>query len=199
MTHKVLGNLSKGKLFILSAPAGTGKTTLARMASSEFSCVVESVSYTTRKPRGPEIEGHDYFFVSKETFVDLIDKGEFLEHALVFGNYYGTSKKFVHDHLNNGQHVLLVIDVQGAMALKKQNLDACFIFIKPPSLVALKQRLLARNCDSQEAIDLRLSQAQHEMTFENQYDYQIINDNLLSAFEVLKSILIAEEHKIRRK
>lgn len=197
MTHKVIGNLDKGKLFILSAPAGTGKTTLARMASSEFSCVVESVSYTTRAPRGAEIEGHDYFFVSKETFEELIEKQEFLEHAVVFGQHYGTSKKFVNEQLNSGKHVLLVIDVQGAMALKKKKLEAVFIFIKPPSMLALKQRLISRNCDSQEAIDLRLSQAQHEMTFESQYDYQIINDNLNSAFEVLKSILIAEEHKIR--
>ena len=196
MTHKVLGNLSKGKLFILSAPAGTGKTTLARMASSEFPCVIESISYTTRQPRNGELEGHDYFFVSESTFHDLEKKGEFLEHATVFGNYYGTSRQFVQDHLNNGKHVLLVIDVHGAMNLKKMNLGAVFIFIKPPSLLALKQRLMARNADSHESIEMRLSLAQHELTFEKEYDYQIINDNLLSAFEVLKAILIAEEHKI---
>lgn len=199
MTHKILGNLPKGKLFILSAPAGTGKTTLARMASSEFACVVESVSYTTRAPRGAEIEGHDYFFVSKETFEDLKDKGEFLEHATVFGNHYGTSKKFVTDKLKEGKHVLLVIDVQGAMELKKQKLDAVFVFIKPPSLVALKQRLMMRNSDSKESIEMRLNQAQHELSFEPHYDYAIINDNLASAFEILKAILIAEEHKIKEK
>jgi guanylate kinase len=198
MTHKVLGNLKKGKLFILSAPAGTGKTTLARMASSEFGCVIESVSYTTRAPRGAEIEGRDYFFVSKETFHLLKEQGEFLEDAQVFGNHYATSKKFVDDHLNQGQHVLLVIDVQGAMKLKSQHLNAVFIFIKPPSLLALKQRLMTRNADSQESIELRLSQAEKELEFEKHYDYQIINDNLSSAFEVLKAILIAEEHKIRR-
>lgn len=198
MTHKVLGNLKKGKLFILSAPAGTGKTTLARMASSEFACVVESVSYTTRAPRGAEVEGHDYFFVTKETFQELRDKGEFLEDAEVFGNFYATSKKFVENHLEKGHHVLLVIDVQGAMKLKKLNLDAVFVFIKPPSLLALKQRLISRNADSQESIQIRLSQAEKELEFEKYYDYQIINDNLSSAFEILKSILIAEEHKIRR-
>lgn len=198
MTHKVLGNLKKGKLFVLSAPAGTGKTTLARMASSEFACVVESVSYTTRSPRGAEIEGRDYFFISKDTFLTLIEKEEFLEHAEVFGNFYATSKKFVENHINQGHHVLLVIDVQGAMKLKKMNLDAVFVFIKPPSLLALKQRLMTRNADSQESIELRLSQAEKELEFEKHYDYQIINDNLSSAFEVLKAILIAEEHKIRR-
>lgn len=198
MTHKVLGNLKKGKLFILSAPAGTGKTTLARMASSEFSCVVESVSYTTRAPRGSEVEGRDYFFVSKDTFHKLKEEGEFLEDAEVFGNYYGTSKKFVQEHLNQGYHVLLVIDVQGAMKLKDMNIQGIFIFIKPPSLLALKQRLMARNADSQESIELRLSQAEKELEFEKYYDYQIINDNLSSAFDVLQSILIAEEHKIRR-
>ncbi|NDD59560.1 MAG: guanylate kinase, partial [Chlamydiae bacterium] len=118
MTHKVLGNLKKGKLFVLSAPAGTGKTTLARMASSEFTCVIESVSYTTRAPRGVEIEGRDYFFVSKQTFQKLKEQGEFLESAQVFGNDYATSKEFVEKHLNQGYHVLLVLDVQGAMFLK---------------------------------------------------------------------------------
>jgi guanylate kinase len=167
------------------------------MASSEFSCVVESVSYTTRAPRVSEIEGHDYFFITKDTFSKLVEEGDFLEHATVFGHFYGTSRKFVHDHLNEGKHVLLVIDVQGAMNLKKQELDAVFIFIKPPSLLALKQRLISRNSDSQESIEMRLSQAQYEMSFEKEYDYQIINDNLSSAFEVLRAIMIAEEHKIK--
>lgn len=198
MTHKVLGNLKKGKLFVLSAPAGTGKTTLARMASSEFACVIESVSYTTRAPRGAEIEGRDYFFVSKQTFQKLKEQGEFLESAQVFGNDYATSKEFVENHLNQGYHVLLVLDVQGAMYLKNNHIDAVFIFIKPPSLLALKQRLMTRNADSQESIQLRLSQAEKELEFEKYYDYQIINDNLSSAFDVLKAILIAEEHKIRR-
>jgi guanylate kinase len=197
MTHKILGNLSKGRLFVLSAPAGTGKTTLARMASSEFSCVVESVSFTTRKPRPGEVEGYDYFFVSKETFHEFKERGEFLEHAEVFEHHYGTSQQFVQKHLNQGKHVLLVIDVQGAMNLKKAQLDAVFIFIKPPSLIALKQRLMTRNSDSLDSMSLRLSRAEHEMGFEKHYDYQIVNDNLLSAFEVLKAILIAEEHKIK--
>lgn len=196
MTHKVLGNLPKGKLFVLSAPAGTGKTTLARMASSEFPCVIESVSYTTRAARAGEIEGHDYFFVSPDTFSDLVEKGEFLEHALVFNHAYGTSKKFVDEKLAEGKHVLLVIDVQGAMALKKMGLKATFIFVKPPSLVALKQRLLSRNADSHESIDIRISKAEHELSFEPYYDYQIINDNLSSAYEVFRAILIAVEHKI---
>lgn len=196
MTHKVLGNLKKGKLFVLSAPAGTGKTTLARMMSADSPCVVESVSYTTRAPRAGELEGHDYFFVSQETFLNLEKSGEFLEHAQVFGHFYGTSRSFVETHTREGKHVLLVIDVQGAMALKKMNLDAVFIFIKPPSLLALKQRLISRNSESTESIEMRLSQAQYELSFEKHYNYQIINDNLSSAFEVLRSIIIAEEHKI---
>ena len=184
------------EIAMLIGGAGTGKTTLARMASSEFPCVVESISFTTRHPRAAELEGHDYFFVSKETFHELEQKGEFLEHAVVFGNHYGTSKKFVNEQLNQGKHVLLVLDVHGAMNLKKMNLDAVFIFIKPPSLVALKQRLMARNSESHESIEMRLEKAQYELSFEKEYDYLIINDNLLSAFEILKSILIAEEHKI---
>ena len=196
MTHKILGNLSRGKLFILSAPAGCGKTTLARMASSEFTSVIESVSYTTRPARGVEVEGFDYFFISPETFHALSHKEEFLEQASVYGHLYGTSRHFVNKHLEEGKHVLLVIDVQGAMQLKSTQLDAVFIFIKPPSILALKQRLVSRNADSLESIENRLSHAQHEMTFESNYDYRIINDNLSSAYEAFRAILIAEEHKI---
>jgi len=199
MTHKNLGNHPVGKLFIISAPAGTGKTTLARMASCEFPCVVENVSYTTRLPRPGELEGVDYFFVSKPTFHDLIEKSEFLEHATVFGELYGTSRSQVEKQTQSGKHVLLVIDVQGAMKLKKMKVEATFIFVKPPSLVALKQRLMSRKTDSHESIEQRLAIAQSEMEYESEYDYQIVNDNLSSAYDVLRAILIAEEHKTVRK
>ena len=192
---KVLGGLKKGLIFIISAPAGTGKTTLVRMLTEEFDCVVESVSYTTRKPRPKEEEGSDYFFLSKEAFEKKIEEGEFLEYASVFGNYYGTSSKLVDQQRKEGKHVILVIDTQGAMALR-ESLPAVFIFIRPPSQEVLKKRLIERNADTDESIERRLQWAEKEISLANRYDYQIVNDDLQIAYEVLRSILIAEEHKI---
>lgn len=196
MTQKVLGNAEKGKLFVISAPAGSGKTTLSRMLTSEFNCVVESVSYTTRQPRLGEVDGKDYFFVSKEVFKELETLGHFIETAHVFANDYGTSKAFITEHQQKGHHVLLVIDVQGAMKLQEMKLDAIYVFIKPPSILALKERLVMRKTDSHESIEKRLAMAQEEMNHIKFYDYVIINDNLASAYEALRAILIAEEHKI---
>lgn len=196
MTQKVLGNKDKGKLFVISAPAGSGKTTLSRMLSSEFNCVVESISYTTRPPRVGEVDGKDYFFVSKEVFKELEMLGHFIETAHVFGNDYGTSKAFISEHQQKGHHVLLVIDVQGAMKLQQMEMDAIYVFIKPPSMLALKERLIMRKTDSDESIENRLAMAQDEMNHVKFYDYLIINDNLASAYEALRAILIAEEHKI---
>lgn len=186
----------KGLIFVVSAPAGTGKTTLVRMLVGEFHNVVESISYTTRKPRGKEIAGKDYNFISMQEFEEKIKEGEFLEYAKVFDNYYGTSRKVVDAQLEKGKHVVLVIDTQGALQLKK-DLDAIFIFISPPSLEELKSRLCRRSSESEEAIDYRLSWAEKEMSLKEKYDYHIVNDKLKAAYEVLRSILIAEEHKNR--
>lgn len=193
---KILGGLKKGLIFVVSAPAGTGKTTLVRMLQDEFSCVRESISYTTRKPRHGEIPGRDYFFISVEEFEKKIEEGEFYEYAKVFGSYYGTSRKFVEEHQNKGQHVILVIDTQGALQLM-DFLPAAFIFISPPSLEELKARLRARRSESEEAIEQRLSWAEKEIRLASRYHYHIVNDNLEIAYDVLRSILIAEEHKNR--
>jgi guanylate kinase len=192
----LLGALKRGLVFVISAPAGTGKTTLVRMLQSEFHCLVESVSFTTRKPRPNETDGKDYFFISKEAFEKKIKEGEFLEHAQVFDNYYGTSKTFVEKEREKGKHILLVIDTQGALQLMKK-LDAAFIFISPPSLEELRARLYRRNADTDKTIELRLSWAEKEMALESRYNYHIINENLKTAYDVLRSILIAEEHKNR--
>lgn len=191
---KVLGSLKKGLIFVLSAPAGTGKTTLVRMLTKEFDCVVESISFTTRKPRPNEKDGRDYHFVSKEEFEKKIREGEFLEHAKVFDHYYGTSRKVVEAARSQGKHVVLVIDTQGAMQLK-EFLPAVFIFISPPNLEELRSRLLTRKTDTEESIQHRLSWAEKEMTLASRYDYHIINDDLNTAYDVLRSILVAEEHK----
>ncbi len=191
---QILGGLKKGLAFVVSAPAGTGKTTLVRMLIEEFSCVVESVSHTTRSPRPNEVEGRDYFFISRLEFEKKIQAGEFLEYAEVFGHLYGTSRKFVVDRQERGKHVILVIDTQGALQLMEK-MEATFIFISPPSLEELKSRLHRRKSETEEAMAQRLSWAQKEISLASRYHYHIINDHLKVAYEVLRSILIAEEHK----
>lgn len=194
--QKLLGNLSKGLCFILSAPAGTGKTTLVRMLSKEFSCICESISCTTRPPRPGEVDGKDYHFLSLSEFEKKIEQGDFLEFAEVFGYHYGTSKAFVLKQQEMGQHVFLVIDTQGAMQLKKAQFPALYIFLSPPSLEELKKRLLARQTESAEGIEKRLSWAKAELSMVENYDYHIVNDSLKQAFEILRSIVIAEEHRV---
>lgn len=191
---KLLGNRKTGLAFVVSAPAGTGKTTLVRMLQDEFPCVVESTSYTTRKPRKGEVEGRDYCFLSEAEFEERIHRGEFLEYAKVFHHYYGTSRLKVEEQLEKGHHVVLVIDTQGALQLMGRY-KATYIFVSPPNLDELKQRLKSRKTETEESIATRLSWAEREMQEAHQYDYHIINDNLKIAYDVLRAILIAEEHR----
>ena len=193
--QKLLGGLKKGLVFVISAPAGTGKTTLVRMLTKQYDCIVESVSCTTRAPRSGEIEGVDYHFATKEEFEQRLKAGEFLEHAEVFGRYYGTPLPFIHQSLSEGKHVILVIDTQGALQLMDRDFPAVFIFISPPSLAVLRERLQGRRSDSAASIEERLSWAKHEMDLASRYDYNIVNDSLPVAFEILRAILIAEEHR----
>jgi guanylate kinase len=194
--QKLLGNLPKGFVFVISAPAGTGKTTLVRMLSQEFPCIVESISCTTRPPRPGEVNGKDYYFLSKKEFEEKVRIGDFLEYAEVFGYHYGTSLSFVHKQQEMGKHVFLVIDTQGAMQLKKQQFPAIYIFLSPPSLEELKERLIRRQTESPEVIDKRLSWAEAELAMVKNYDYHIVNDNLNQAYTILRSIVIAEEHRV---
>lgn len=194
---KVLGNQKQGLLFVISAPAGTGKTTLAHLLCEEFSCVVESISYTTRPPRLGEVHGKHYFFISHEEFKKMEERGDFLETAHVFEHYYGTSKSQVMAQQEAGYHVLLVIDTQGAKQLRGK-IEMRSIFISPPSIEILRERLERRKTETEETIQKRLSWAKHEMEAAMSYDYQIVNDDLTVAYAVLRSILIAEEHKPKR-
>lgn len=196
MEQKLLGNLNKGLFFIISAPAGTGKTTLTRMLTKEFKSVIESVSFTSRAIRKGEKEGVDYFFISKEEFEEKIKREEFLEYAKVFDHYYGTSKAFVEKKLNEKKHVVLVIDTQGALKLKNK-IVTTYIFISPPNTETLKNRMNIRADINEKEIEKRLSWAKEEMKQIPHYDYNIINIDLDKSFEVLKSIFIAEEHKIK--
>ncbi len=182
---------------IISAPSGTGKTTLVKMLLDEFpAALVQSISCTTRPPRPGEVEGKHYIFLSDAAFQQKVDRGEFLEHAQVFGHRYGTLKETVDRQCDLGKHVILVIDTQGALALKGK-LKALFVFIEPPSFEALAHRLMDRKTDSKALIDERLKWARHEIDQMIHYDYRVVNDDLHVAYHVLKSIIIAEEHRIR--
>jgi guanylate kinase len=193
---KLLGNRSRGLIFVLSAPAGTGKTTLVQKLIAEFPCIIQSISFTTRSRRYNEISGDHYHFISKEEFEKKISEHDFLEYVKLYGDYYGTSKKWVESQLSQGKHVFLVIDTQGALQLM-ESLDACFIFLEPPSLEALRHRLTNRKTDSPEAIAKRLEWAVKEMEAVRYYQYRIVNDDLACAYQILRSIVIAEEHKVR--
>lgn len=189
-------HLEKGLLFILSAPAGTGKTTLIQLLTRDFPNVVASISYTTRQPRPGEVNGIHYNFITKEEFEQRLKAEEFLEWVELYGDYYGTSRLWVEGQLLQKKHVFLVIDTQGA-ALLKGRIEAISIFLAPPSVAELERRLRLRQTESNEVIEKRLKWAKKELEAQNQYDYLIINDDLSQAYQALRSILVAEEHRIR--
>ncbi len=194
---KILGNTHQGLLFVISAPAGTGKSTLADMILQEFpNEIEESCSCTTRLPRPGEIIKKHYEFLAVEEFEKKIIADEFLEYAQVFGNYYGTTKQEIARLQAAGKHVLLVIDTQGALKIKSL-VSAVLIFISPPSLEELRRRLFKRRTEDEEKIQERLAWAKQEIAMAAYYDYHIINDDLSHTYQVLRSILIAEENKRR--
>lgn len=194
--------LKKGLLFVVSAPAGTGKTTLIRQLSAEFPSVVPSVSYTTRAMRPNEKEGVDYFFVSQEEFAHLAQKNALLEWVQVHGASYGTSKRWVEEQLEQKKHVVLTIDTQGMLLVRGQ-MPCITLFIEPPSQQELRRRLTCRQTESIEEIERRIAWSYHEMEASKEYDYCFVNDQLESAYRVLRSIFIAEQyatrHVLRRK
>ena len=184
-----------GRLFIISAPAGTGKTTLVNMLTEKYPQVIRNVTCTTREKRPGEVNGKDYYFLTEEEFQKKLKAGDFLEHADVFGNHYGTSKSLIEKELKSGKDVILVIDTQGALQLKarlKDKVDATFIFISPPSFEELKKRLIQRRTETPEKIEKRLKTARQELEMISHYDYHIVNDDLTAAFEALKNIIIAD-------
>lgn len=195
MTLKPLGNLEKGLLFVLSAPAGTGKTTLVQRLVASDEKIIESISYTTRAARPGEQEGDHYYFIDEPLFRRKVEQGEFLEHACLYGCHYGTSRSWVEEQRACGRHVILVIDTQGALQLRQDKVEGCFIFLLPPSLEELKERLHLRKTESLEVIERRLDWSKHEFLAVGHYDYLIINDDIDVAYEVLRSIIIAEEHR----
>jgi guanylate kinase len=192
---QVLGNLDRGMAFVLSAPAGTGKTTLVKMLAQEFDRVKESVSCTTREPRVGEVPGEHYHFLTEEEFLCREAANDFLESVELFGYRYGTSKLLLENLLQEGNHVILTIDTQGALKLK-DSLLAKYIFLSPPSLEELRQRLINRKTETLASINRRVSWAETELALREHYDYHIVNEDLDVAYDVLRSIIIAEEHKV---
>jgi guanylate kinase len=191
--------MERNLLIVVSAPSGAGKTTICKRLIKTSPNLIFSISMTTRQPRDNEIDGCDYFFISVEEFKEGIKKGEFIEWAMVYGDYYGTPKKALDESLSSGMDVLLDLDIQGAMNIKKEYKDrAILIFIIPPFLEDLKARLSNRMTDTQEEIEKRLSFAKEELKNIHKYDYYVINDDISTTVGKLKSIITAEKSKVKR-
>ena len=188
----------RGILFIISAPSGAGKTTLCKQLSASIPGLWHSVSYTTRKPRTGEESGREYYFVDENVFQDMAARNEFLEYAHVYGNWYGTPRKALMDKMEQGIDVLLEIDVQGALQIKKKFEDGVYIFILPPSLDTLRARLQGRASDSQEEIVRRLQRVKEEVWSFREYYYIVRNDDLAQSLRELQSIFLAERLKTKR-
>lgn len=187
--------MKKGFLIIVSAPSGCGKGTILNEILKDNKYYY-SISATTRSPRPKEVDGVNYYFLSKEEFQNKIANDEMLEYAKYCENYYGTPKKEVFDQLNNGKHVILEIEVQGAMQVKKAYPEAKLIFIAPPSVNELERRLLKRGTESVEVIQERVSQAERELSCANKYDYVIVNAELKDAIDDFKSVVRACELQV---
>ena len=191
--------MTTGKLFVISAPSGTGKTTLLKRLMARIPCLSFSVSHTTRPPRAGEINGVDYHFISKEKFVEMIEQGLFLEHAEVHANLYGTSRTAIEQQRLAGTDVILDIDVQGAAILRRsRQLDATYIFISPPSIPELEKRLRGRGTESEEIIAIRLANARIELQEVKAYEYLVINGQLQETVDLLASIVVAERARAHR-
>jgi guanylate kinase len=185
-------------IYVVSAPSGAGKTTLCKMAVERLKGLSHSISYTTRPPRPGETDGVEYHFVEEERFKSMIEGGEFVEHALVHGNRYGTARADLFSLVESGRDVMVEIDVQGANQIRKNLSGAVHVFILPPSPDACEKRLKARGKDSDEVIARRLRNALEEIREAPKYDYIIMNDDLEKAFEELKSVIVAEKLRKER-
>lgn len=192
------GPSRRGRLFVVSAPSGAGKTSLVKALLARDPALAVSISHTTRKPRPHEVDGREYHFVSIPEFQELIARGAFLEHAQVFDNYYGTSRETVERLLSAGTDVVLEIDWQGAQQVRRAMPDSVSIFILPPSRRALEERLTQRQTDSPEVIARRLRDAVADMRRYSEFDYVVVNDRFEQAVEELASIVAGRGEALRR-
>ena len=184
----------RGTLVVLSGPSGTGKGTVCGVVRNHLGDAVRySISATTRKPRTGEEHGREYFFFSKEEFEALRDQNGFLEWAQVYDNYYGTPRAFVEEVLASGKDCILEIDPQGALLVRKATDEAVLVFIAPPSLEELRNRLTGRGTESAEEVEKRLSCAESELAYRDKYDYIIVNDDVETAAAKMEAILLAEK------
>ncbi len=190
--------MNRGRIYVIAAPSGAGKSTLVNALCKIDPQVQLSISHTTRPMRTGETDGVNYFFVTVDSFKVMIEANEFLEYAQVYDNYYGTNINTIKKFLATGKDIILEIDWQGAQQIRKMFNDAVLIFILPPSLEVLAQRLSARNTDSQEVIEKRLSLAMSDISHAPEFDYLIVNDNFETALQDLCSIIRAPRNKTVR-
>ena len=189
---------TRGQLVVISGPSGCGKDTVVREVLKTNKDTWLSVSCTSRNPRPKEVDGKDYYFLTKEQFIEKIDKGELLEYAEYAGNYYGTPKDVIEEKLDAGIDVILVIEIQGALKIKEKLDDTIFIFILPPSMRELKKRLDGRNTETKEAMFKRFQSAYQEINTVNKYNYVVINDEVEEACKKVNAILISERSRVDR-
>jgi guanylate kinase len=183
--------VAKGSLYIISAPSGAGKTSLVKAMLASLPDVVVSVSHTTRAKRDEEVDGREYHFVDEKTFDRMVTNDEFLEYANVFGNKYGTSRQHLQEQLLLGKDVILEIDWQGARQIRQLMGDCKSIFVLPPTMQALCDRLIGRGQDTEDTIQLRMNEAKSEMTHYAEFDYIVINDDFDTAVDELASIFVS--------
>jgi len=191
--------MNRGKIYVIAAPSGAGKSTLVNALCKIDNNIQLSVSHTTRKIRPGEVDGVNYFFTEENKFKQMIDNNEFLEYARVYDNYYGTNITTIKNFLANGKDIILEIDWQGARQIRQMFHDAVLIFVLPPSLEILSQRLHDRKTDSQEIIDKRLGLAREDISHAPEFDYIVINDDFDTALQDLCSIIRAGRNKTARK
>lgn len=195
----IIKTKEKGILIVISGPSGAGKGTICSKLLENNSNIWLSTSMTTREPRGNEVDGKEYFFVNKEEFEKRIKNNEFLEYAIVHNNqYYGTPKDKINEKLNNGFDVILEIDIQGALKIQEKINEALFIFIMPPTMKILKERLVNRKTESEEKVLERFKTAYNEINEVTKYNYVVINDELDLATKKVESIIIAEKCRVDR-
>ncbi len=187
-----------GILLVISGPSGAGKGTLAKALISQYTSIELSVSATTRDIRPGEKDGETYYYINKEEFLEKVNQGLFLEYATVYDNYYGTPKDKVLEALDKEVDVILEIDIQGAMQVKKSYPDAVFLFVVPPSLEILKERIICRDREPMEEIEKRLQQVKNELSYIGEYDYVVVNDKIEDAVERMRCIIAAEKCKSTR-
>lgn len=190
--------MSKGFLLVISGPSGSGKGTVSKELLSRNKDIVFSISATTRKPRPTEVDGVNYFFLEEENFKKKVEDNQFLEHAFVHTNYYGTPRDFVLQQIDKGEIVLLEIDVQGALQVKKNYKNVVFVFLLPPTMDELRDRIIKRGTESEEDIERRFKNAFEELDFVGEYDYFVVNDKVENAVLDIEHIIQAERLRVKR-